>query len=107
MSAALIMSSLYLWSSAIGMWMVTGRRAILRGVSSDMCFSTFKVMPFSEISFLSATIPMIVAIQLPNAVATRSVGENVSPFPLLSMGASVESVESDGSCVELQRSSPA
>lgn len=96
MSAALIMRSLYLSSSVIGMWMVRGSLLILRGMSSDMCFSTFKVRPSKEIPFLSATIPMIVAIQFANAVATRSVGENVSPLPLLSTGASVESVLPDG-----------
>ena len=58
-------------------------------------------------SFLSETRPMMVAMQFPSAVATRSVGENVSPLPLLSNGASVSSVLPDGVCVAVQRSSPA
>lgn len=87
--------------------MVTGSLLMRRGMSSDMCLSTLRVRPSSEMPFLSATIPIIVAMQLPNAVATRSVGENFSPFPWLSIGASVEIVLLDGVWVASQRSSPA
>lgn len=89
------------------MLIVTGSLLILRGRSSDMCFSTFRVSPSKEIPFLSATIPIMVAIQFPSAVATKSVGENVSPLPLLSTGASVDRALPDGSCVASQRNSPA
>lgn len=88
------------------MLMVTGSLLIRRGMSSDMYFSTLRFIPFSDIPFLSATMPMMVAMQLASAVATRSVGENVSPLPLLSSGASVESVLPEGECVAVQRSSP-
>jgi hypothetical protein len=37
-----------------------------------------------------ALIPIIVNMQLANDVANKSVGENVLPKPLLSIGASVE-----------------
>lgn len=76
--------------------MVIGSLLILRGISSDMCFSTLKVSPSNEIPLLSATIPMMVAMQLASAVATKSVGEKDSPLPLLSTGASVEILLPDG-----------
>ena len=40
-------------------------------------------------------MPITVIIHDANAVATRSVGENRSPLPLLSVGASVSIDESD------------
>jgi hypothetical protein len=49
---------------------------------------------------------MVVLIQVPSAVATRSVGENASPFPLLSVGASVGSFACEGPCVAEQCKSP-
>jgi hypothetical protein len=51
-------------------------------------------------------IPMVVLMHVPRAVATRSVGENACPLPLLSVGASVESLDSDGPCVASQCKSP-
>jgi hypothetical protein len=39
--------------------------------------------------FFSAHIPITVVMQLHKADATKSVGENALPFPLLSVGASV------------------
>src|SRR5215470_15981748 len=45
---------------------------------------------------------MVVLMQVPSAVATRSVGENASPFPLLSAGASVASFDFDGPCIASQ-----
>jgi hypothetical protein len=39
---------------------------------------------------------MVVLMQVPSAVATKSVGENASPLPLLSAGASVAIFDCDG-----------
>jgi len=41
-------------------------------------------------------IPMIVAMHAAKAVATRSVGEKLSPLPSLSIGASVASFMPEG-----------
>src|SRR5882724_13310892 len=49
---------------------------------------------------------MVVVMQVPRAVATRSVGENASPLPLLSVGASVAIFDCDGPCVASQCKSP-
>ena len=49
---------------------------------------------------------MIVIMQAPRAVATRSVGEKLSPRPWLSTGASVTSVVPEGPWVARQRSPP-
>src|SRR5229473_3238043 len=54
----------------------------------------------------SAFIPMVVLIQVPSAVATRSVGENASPLPLLSVGASVATFACEGPWVASQWRSP-
>ena len=53
-----------------------------------------------------ALIPITVSIQLPNAVATRSVGEKASPKPLLSRGASVAMVVPDRLCTAVVCSDP-
>jgi len=45
---------------------------------------------------------MVVLMQVPSAVATRSVGENASPLPLLSIGASVASFACEGPWVASQ-----
>ena len=45
--------------------------------------------------FLLETIPMMVIMQLAREVATISVGEKASPFPSLSVGASVMYVSPD------------
>ena len=42
-------------------------------------------------------IELVIMAQLASAVAQRSVGEKPSPLPLLSTGASVESVAPEGS----------
>ena len=94
------------WSSASGIARSTSSRRIRRGVSSDMNFRTFTSSPSSAISFRFATIPITVAMHAPSAVATRSVGENDSPRPLLSTGASVVRVLPDGPCVATQCRSP-
>ena len=49
---------------------------------------------------------MTVAMQEPSAVASRSVGENAWPRPLLSSGASVTRVLPDGRWMALQCRSP-
>ncbi len=43
-----------------------------------------------------ATMPMMVNMQAPRPVATRSVGEKDSPRPWVSTGASVESAVREG-----------
>ena len=45
-------------------------------------------------------------MQVPSAVATRSVGEKERPSPWLSSGASVVRVTPDGPCSASQRKSP-
>src|ERR1700677_2224489 len=49
---------------------------------------------------------MVVAMQVPSAVATRSVGENDSPFPMLSTGASVSSCLPEGPWEAVQCNPP-
>jgi hypothetical protein len=49
-------------------------------------------------SKVAAFIPMTVSIQLASPVAIVSVGEKASPFPLLSVGASVINVVLDFKC---------
>ena len=51
-------------------------------------------------------MPMVVLIHVARAVATKSVGEKAWPFPLLSLGASVEIFACEGPCVASQRKSP-
>src|SRR5690242_13730358 len=63
-------------------------------------------MPRKSTPRSSALIPMVVLMQVARAVATRSVGENASPLPLLSLGASVESFACEGPCVASQCKSP-
>src|SRR3954451_9932784 len=79
---------------------------IRRGASFDISLATFTVIPFTSRPCSWAAIARIVLMQVPSAVATRSVGENDSPLPLLSVGASVERFESDGPCVASQCRSP-
>ena len=69
---------------------------ILRGVSVLISLVVSTVIPSKVIECLFAAIPIIVAIQVANAVATRSVGEKDSPFPSLSTGASVPSLAPEG-----------
>ena len=49
---------------------------------------------------LLAHIPITVLMQLQSAEDTRSVGANASPFPLLSVGASVITLSPDFRCVD-------
>ena len=49
---------------------------------------------------------MVVAMHVPSATATKSVGENASPRPWLSLGASVTSSVPEGPWVAVQCRSP-
>ena len=84
----------------------TSSRAIFRGGSVAMTFSTRAVHPLRSQLWRSATIPIIVMMQVLNAVAIRSVGEKRSPFPSLSVGASVSRTDPDRAWIDAQRSFP-
>src|SRR4029077_18076571 len=77
-----------------------------RGASFDISFCTDTVIPCKSTPSSCALIPMVVLIQVASAVATRSVGGNASPFPLLSLGASVEILHCDGPLLRSQCKSP-
>src|SRR5213592_4795724 len=79
-----------------------GKPTIRRGASFDISFWTETLIPRRSTPSSCALIPMVVLIQVASAVATRSVGENASPLPLLSVGASVEIFDCDGPCVASQ-----
>src|SRR5215469_9366549 len=79
-----------------------GSATIRRGGSCDISFWTDTVIPRRSTPRSSALIPMVVLMHVARAVATRSVGENASPFPLLSLGASVEIFDCDGPWVASQ-----
>jgi len=74
--------------------------------SVTMLLTTVRRMPPRSTSWRAATMPRMVAMHVPSAVATRSVGEKDSPLPWLSRGASVCRVVPEGVCVARQRSSP-
>ncbi len=69
---------------------------ILRGVSALISFVVSIVISSKVMECLLAAIPIIVAIQVAKAVASKSVGEKDSPFPSLSTGASVPSLAPEG-----------
>src|SRR5213076_1987535 len=77
-----------------------------RGASLDISLCTDTVIPRRSTPSSCALIPMVVLMHIARAVATRSVGENASPLPLLSVGASVEIFDCDGPCSALQCKSP-
>src|SRR6266480_143237 len=79
-----------------------GKPTIRRGGSFDISFWTEILIPRRSTPSSCALIPMVVLMQVASAVATRSVGENASPLPLLSIGASVEIWDCDGPCVASQ-----
>ena len=62
--------------------------SILLG-SEAITFVTCALVPLRSRSRFFALIPIIVKIHEARALATVSVGEKASPFPLLSIGASV------------------
>src|SRR5882762_9248429 len=84
-----------------------GNPTIRRGASFDISFCTETVMPRRLTPSSSALIPIVVLMHVASAVATRSVGENASPLPLLSVGASVAILDCDGPWVASQCRSPA
>src|ERR1044071_5334313 len=83
-----------------------GKATILRGASFDISFCTETVIPRRSTPRSSALIPIVVLMHVARAVATKSVGENASPLPLLSLGASVEILACEGPCVASQCKSP-
>ena len=70
-----------------------------------MVSSTLPDLPETSIPFDSALIATIVMMHVSIDVS-KSVGENDSPFPLLSTGASVIRVLPEGPCVAVQRRFP-
>src|SRR4030095_15866046 len=94
------------WSFGSGIWISEGNPTIRRGASFDISFCTDTVIPRRSIPSSWALIPMVVVMHVPRAVATRSVGENASPLPLLSVGASVAIFDCDGPCVASECKSP-
>ena len=82
------------------------RGAQRRGGAEVISFVVSTFIPSRSMACRSATMPMIVIMHAPSAVATRSVGEKLSPLPWLSTGASVTSVVPDGPWVARQRRPP-
>ena len=68
------------------------RTLILLGFIA-MIFSVLITRPISLVSNSFARMAMVVIMQEAKAVPTKSVGENLSPFPWLSNGASVSKWE--------------
>ncbi len=71
-----------------------------------MDFQTFALISIGSSPMSRALIPMMVMTQLQRAELTKSVGEKASPFPWLSMGASVMTSEFDRVCVMRVRRFP-
>ena len=71
-----------------------------------MIFSVLASAPLSLSSRSLALIAIVVNIQAANEVPMRSVGENRSPLPWLSVGASVSNVDPDCKWVAKVLSSP-
>src|SRR5258705_2164984 len=88
------------------MWTSEGSATIRLGASFDISFCPDTVIPRRSTPRSSALIPIVVLMHVARAVATRSVGEKVSPLPLLSLGASVEIFACEGPCVASQCKSP-
>ncbi len=82
--------------NAVGIVMVTGKRPIRRFGVWTISLVTAAVAPSIGIPCRSAMIPMIVSVHVASAAPTRSVGENNSPRPWLSTGASVWSSDVEG-----------
>lgn len=71
-----------------------------------MILTTLAFVPEMSRSDSFARIPIIVSIQLARDVANKSVGENVLPKPLLSVGASVRIVVALFVCTASVSSAP-
>ncbi len=90
-----------------GSQICTASRTIRRGRSADISFVTSQRTPgMSKPSLVFAAIAIIVTMHAANEAAVRSVGENASPRPWLSFGASVSTTFPDGPWVSSQLSSP-
>ena len=81
---------------------MTARLLIMRGAVAVISFSTVAVAPAMSIWRVRAMMPITVSMQVPRAVATRSVGEKLSPRPWLSLGASVLRSVAEGPWTALQ-----
>src|ERR1035438_780981 len=79
---------------------------ILRGASAAISLVTSYLMPAMSTPCLRAAMAMVVAMQVANAVATRSVGETGAPQIWLSLGASVARALPEGSWTAEQWRSP-
>ena len=93
------------WARSLGRLTTTSSFATLRGFAA-IVFSTLPDIPETSIDLDSALIATIVMMHVSIDVASKSVGENDSPFPLLSTGASVIRVFPDGPCVAEHRRFP-
>ncbi len=71
-----------------------------------MIFSVLQLQPLNLVSRSFAFMAMVVSIQAASEVPIRSVGENLSPFPWLSVGASVSICEPDCKWVAKVLNSP-
>ena len=69
--------------------------SIFLGPILDICLWTSSFRPSNENFSFFALIPITVSRQVPNPVATRSVGQKSLPFPSWSSGASVRKIEPD------------
>ena len=67
----------------------------IMGIVSSRKGLDLEGIPSRSKPFLLETMPMMVSMQLAREVATISVGENASPLPSLSTGASVMYVSPD------------
>ena len=84
------------------MWTSEGRPIIRRGASFDISLLTFTVHGFDIDPCSSASSPGSCSCKWPSAVATRSVGDKDSHFPLLAVGASVVEFFCEGPFTALQ-----
>ena len=78
-----------------GVKILINKASIFLGPSLDICLWTSSFRPSNDHLSFFALIPITVSRQVPNAVATRSVGQNSRPFPSWSSGASVRKTEPD------------
>src|SRR5690606_30240267 len=90
---------------ADGMSTTTSMREIQRG-SDCITLVTEAFAPLKSIPMSRALIPMTVNMHEASALATVSVGENASPLPELSMGASDNSVAPEAVCTDSVLKSP-
>ena len=92
--------------SSTGRLILTWRLSMRRGPSVVIVFSTLALTSPRAQPRRRAVIPMTVKTHVPSAVATRSVGEKLSPKPSWSVGASVSNTPPEGPCRAVQCKSP-